>query len=95
MTVSDLPYKSPLTLSFMASAAQMGYPIRDINGPEQTGPCSPKENKQHILIVPQYMPEEYTAVSREKQLHARVECPFGFPMQASCLFSRTYGRGRG
>ncbi|CAG0922072.1 unnamed protein product [Notodromas monacha] len=37
LTVSDPAHKSPLTLSFMASAAEMGYKIRDINGQNQTG----------------------------------------------------------
>ncbi|CAG0920784.1 unnamed protein product [Notodromas monacha] len=37
LTVSDPAFKSPLTLSFMASAAEMGYQIRDVNAENQTG----------------------------------------------------------
>jgi hypothetical protein len=37
MTVSDVSHKSPLTLSFLAAAKEMGYSLVDSNGAEQTG----------------------------------------------------------
>ena len=37
LTVTDVVHRVPLSLAFMASAADLGYPIRDVNGQEQTG----------------------------------------------------------
>jgi len=37
LTVSEAPYKTPLTDAFIEAGEEMGYDIRDINGERQTG----------------------------------------------------------
>nr|CAH7724670.1 unnamed protein product [Callosobruchus chinensis] len=37
LTVQESPWRTPLVLAFLEAGAEMGYPIRDINGADQAG----------------------------------------------------------
>jgi len=40
VSVSDLSWTTPLVNAFLAAGQVLGYPIRDLNGPQQTGMLS-------------------------------------------------------
>lgn len=37
LTVQESPWRTPLVVAFVDAARQQGYPVRDINGHQQTG----------------------------------------------------------
>jgi choline dehydrogenase len=37
LTIQEAPWRTPLSVAFVKAGEELGYPIRDINGEEQTG----------------------------------------------------------
>lgn len=70
LSISDIPYKSPLATAFIQAGKELGYPVRDINGISQVGfnfhQLTMKNGLRHSTNVAFLHP-----IYKRKNLHTR------------------------